>query len=586
MIASRIVKSKAVCSRLPFEVFQQRCLSSVISDSSSLKSRYDAIVIGAGHNGLISATYLAMKGLKVGVFERRHVVGGAAVTEEIVPGYKFSRASYVLSLLRPRIIKELNLEKHGLKVHLRQTVAFTPILEDGVNGKPPRSLCLYPDEKMNEEELKKFSMKDAKSLAAYDKYILDIASAVSPLLETPPPNLKDGFWKALKTSKPLLDTVRKLDDVSSFYDFITSPITKTLDRWFETDVLKATLATDGVIGAMVSPHTPGSSYVLLHHMIGEAEGIKGAWGFVEGGMGAVSNAIAASAKEHGVDIFVDHEVQKIDIIDGNCGGITLSNGNNVKSNIVLSNATPHVTFQKLLADDFDALPEEYRKQITSFDYTSPVTKLNIAVDRIPNFLALQSSKPTEVPNQLKGTIHLNCEDIGCINDAYLDAMQGRFSRRPMIELCIPSTVDTTLAPKGHHVLSVFTQYTPYYLNGTQEWTDSDRDDYRKIVFKSIEDYAPGFIDSVVGYEVLTPMDLENTFGLTGGNIFHGAIGLDQLFLSRPTSFMASQRTPLQGLYICGSGTHPGGGVMGACGRLGAMAVLSDLKSKKISKNLS
>ncbi|XP_078492584.1 pyridine nucleotide-disulfide oxidoreductase domain-containing protein 2-like [Ciona intestinalis] len=545
--------------------------ASYLADPQNMKSEYDAVVVGGGHNGLISATYLAKHGLKVGVFERRHVVGGAAVTEEIIPGYKFSRASYVLSLLRPLVIKELELQKFGLEVYPRSTAAFTPVL-DGPDKH--RYLLLSSDREITQQEISKFSKKDAKAYFEYEAMIEKMAFAIKPLLDRPPPTVEGQMFEILRSLMPTYKAARKLgSDLPLFYELMTAPITKILSRWFESEPLKATLATDGVIGAMLSPHSHGSGYVLLHHVIGEVNNVPGAWGYVKGGMGGVSDAIARCANKHGVDVFVSQKVDHIEIENNQTKGIVLEDGKFIKSMNVLSNATPHVTFNHLVQDNV-VYDEQYKKQVSQIDYTSPVTKINVAVNTLPNFTAFPNQSHNEVGEQHKGTIHLNSESIHLIHDAYMDAINGIPSKTPMIEMCIPSSVDQTLAPPGHHVVSLFTQYTPYYLKG-EKWSESDKNAYVTTVFENIEKYAPGFQESVVGVDALLPSDLEDVFGLTGGNIFHGSMSLDQLLTSRPTTHGSSYMTPIQGLFLCGSGTHPGGGVMGASGRLAALTLLKE-----------
>ncbi|XP_045053460.2 pyridine nucleotide-disulfide oxidoreductase domain-containing protein 2 isoform X3 [Desmodus rotundus] len=478
-----------------------------------LKPEYDAVVIGAGHNGLVAATYLQRLGVNTVIFERRHVIGGAAVTEEIVPGFKFSRASYLLSLLRPQIYVDLELKNHGLKLHLRNPYSFTPMLEEGTGCRLPRSLLLGTNMAENQKQIAKFSQKDAQ----------------------------------------------------------------VLDQWFESEPLKATLATDAVIGAMTSPHTPGSGYVLLHHMMGGLEGTQGAWGYVQGGMGALSEAIASSATAHGASIFTEKPVAKVQVSSGGgVQGVVLQDGSEVRSKVVLSNASPQITFLKLTPQEW--LPEEFVERISQLDTQSPVTKINVAVNRLPDFLAAPNAPGGQPLPHHQCSIHLNCEDTHLLHQAFEDAVDGRPSHRPMIELCIPSSLDPTLAPPGCHVISLFTQYTPYTLAGGKVWDEQERNAYADKVFDCVEAYAPGFKGSVVGRDVLTPPDLERIFGLPGGNIFHGAMTLDQLYFARPVPLHANYRCPLRGLYLCGSGAHPGGGVMGAAGRNAAHVVFEDLKS--------
>uniref|UniRef100_A0A672IKJ9 Pyridine nucleotide-disulfide oxidoreductase domain-containing protein 2 n=1 Tax=Salarias fasciatus TaxID=181472 RepID=A0A672IKJ9_SALFA len=536
------------------------------SSHTGLRSQYDALVIGGGHNGLVAAAYLQKGGLRTAVLERRHVLGGAAVSEEIVPGFHFSRCSYLLSLLRPHIYEDLELKKHGLKVYMRDPHAFTPMLEEGVGGAPPRSLTLGSDLAMNQQEIEKFSQKDAKAYPEFLAHLEKLAAAVHPLLDAPPvdiPGVTAGsFRKRLAAAHTLKNCI---PFIYYFYEIITAPIMKILTRWFESEPLRATLATDGVIGAMTSPSNPGSGYVLLHHVMGELEKEKGAWGYVEGGMGGVSQAMARAARSYGVDIFTEKEVEQVLIgPDGAAKGVVLKDGTEIHSRVVLSNATPHVTFKKLTPQA--SLPPEFIKAVDQIDYTSPVTKINVAVDKLPNFLA--SPTPDDKPGpHHQCSIHLNCENV---------ELYSLPEKKPMLEMTIPSVLDPTLAPPGCHVVSLFTQFTPYHIEG-REWTDEDREAYADNVFDWVEQYAPGFKKSVVGRDILAPPDLERIFGLTGGNIFHGSMSLDQLYLARPLPSLSDYRSPITGLYLCGSGSHPGGGVMGSPGWNAALTALADLK---------
>uniref|UniRef100_A0A4W3HGZ5 Pyridine nucleotide-disulphide oxidoreductase domain 2 n=1 Tax=Callorhinchus milii TaxID=7868 RepID=A0A4W3HGZ5_CALMI len=506
------------------------------SNAAALGSQYDALIIGGGHNGLVAAAYLQRSGVKTAVLERRHLIGGAAVTEELIPGFKFSRASYVLSLLRPRIYQDLELKKHGLKVHLRDPSSFTPLLEDGVGGKPPRSLLLGTNTSENQRQISQFSAKDAQTYDQYEAVMSHFARAVEPLLDAVPVDIPSLTSRSLRrrlqtlhTLRPLVQTGLRLGKhIPQFYELLTAPMAKILDRWFESEPLKATLATDAVVGAMLSPRTPGR---------------------LEGVGGGLS----------GQDL-ADLSVRSI-VVDstGAANGVVLKDGTEIRSKVVLSNATPHVTFLQLTPQH--CLPEDFIKDISSIDYTSPVTKINVAVDRLPNFTAL-ADKGANMACCLSGTIHLNTEDMASIHQAYQDASAGRTSHRPLIEMCIPSVLDTTLAPTGCHIISMFTQYTPYWLPGGKEWDDEERQAYADRVFDCIEQYAPGFKASVVGRDILTPPDLEKVFGLTGGNIFHGAMSLDQLYFTRPSPSHADYRSPVRGLYLCGSGAHPGKGTGG------------------------
>ncbi|XP_047408389.1 pyridine nucleotide-disulfide oxidoreductase domain-containing protein 2 isoform X1 [Sciurus carolinensis] len=550
------------------------------------KPEYDAVVIGAGHNGLVAAAYLQRLGVNTAVFERRHVIGGAAVTEEIISGFKFSRASYLLSLLRPQIYTDLELKKHGLRLHLRNPYSFTPMLEEGAGGSVPRSLLLGTDMVQNQKQIAQFSQKDAQAFPRYEKFMNRLVSAIDPLLDAAPVDpaaFQHGSMlqrlKSLSTLKPLLKAGRTLGaQLPQYYQVFTAPIAKVLDQWFESEPLKATLATDAVIGAMTSPRTPGSGYVLLHHVMGGLEGTQGAWGYVQGGMGALSEAIARSAVAHGASIFTEKAVAKVQVSDeGRARGVVLQDGQEVRSRVVLSSASPQITFLKLAPQEW--LPEGFAESIAQLDTQSPVTKINVAVDRLPNFLAAPNTPSGQPLPHHQCSIHLNCEDTLLLHQAFEDAMNGLPSHRPMIELCIPSSLDPTLAPPGCHVISLFTQYTPYTLAGGKVWDEQERNAYADKVLDCIEAYAPGFKGSVVGRDILTPPDLERIFGLPGGNIFHCAMSLDQLYFARPAPLHSSYRCPLQGLYLCGSGAHPGGGVMGAAGRNAAHVVMRDLKSE-------
>uniref|UniRef100_W5MRC5 Pyridine nucleotide-disulfide oxidoreductase domain-containing protein 2 n=1 Tax=Lepisosteus oculatus TaxID=7918 RepID=W5MRC5_LEPOC len=552
-----------------------------------LKSEYDAIVIGGGHNGLVAVSRLFNGGKKNKMIEQENrcvmdwqkIAHVANKNDFHFPKYIGFTAENTIHIFR-----NLKMAKHGLKVYLREPHAFTPLLEEGVGGRPPRSLLLGGDMAQNQREISKFSELDAKAYPVYQAHMDNLASAIEPLLDAMPvniPGITKGSLKkrlsALKTLRPLLQTegLKLGKNIPEFYELLTAPITKILDRWFESEPLKATLATDAVIGAMHSPRAPGSGYVLLHHVMGEVEGKKGAWGYVEGGMGGVSQAIASAARAHGAAIFTEQTVEQVLVgPDGSAKGVVLKDGTEIHSKVVLSNATPHVTFRELTPQD--SLPSEFIKAISQIDYASPVTKINVALDSLPNFLAAPNTPDGRPGPHHQCSIHLNCESIEVLEQAYLQATKERPSTRPMLELCIPSVLDPTLAPPGCHVVSIFSQFTPYWLEG-RAWRPEDRDQYADVVFDWIERYAPGFKNSVVGKEVLTPPDLEKIFGLTGGNIFHGAMSLDQLYLARPLPSFCDYRSPVRGLYLCGSGAHPGGGVMGSAGWNAALTVLADLR---------
>ncbi|XP_054687822.1 pyridine nucleotide-disulfide oxidoreductase domain-containing protein 2 isoform X3 [Grus americana] len=543
-----------------------------------LQQEYDAVVIGAGHNGLVAAAYLQRAGVRTVVLEKRHVLGGAAVTEEIVPGFKFSRASYLLSLLRPQIYAELELQQHGLRVLPRDPYSFTPLLEDRSS---PRSLLLGHNMTQTQQQIAQFSQKDAQAYPEYEAFMGGLVLALDPLLDAPPVDtaaLGQGSLlqrlRALQALRPLLRagagswTWCRSHAASAppglalgwqlprYYEVLTAPISKILDQWFESEPLKATLATDAVIGAMASPHTPGSGYVLLHHVMGELEGRRGAWGYVAGGMGALSQAIACAAAAQGAHIFAEKAVCHVLLgRDGRAQGVALQDGTEVRSKLVLSNASPQITFLELTPQE--QLPKDFIQRIRQVDTRSPVTKINVAVDRLPSFLAAPNARDGQPLPHHQCSIHLNCEGTHLLHQAFTEATHGHPSSRPMIELCIPSVLDPGLAPQGCHVVSLFTQYTPFKLAGGQPWDEHARNAYADTVFDCIEAYAPGFKASVIGRDILTPPDLERIFGLPGGNIFHGGMSLDQLYFARPAPSYSGYRSPVPGLYLCGSGAHPG-----------------------------
>ncbi|CAH2078962.1 unnamed protein product, partial [Thlaspi arvense] len=515
------------------------------------KKKWDAVVIGGGHNGLIAAAYLARGGLSVAVLERRHVIGGAAVTEEIVPGFKFSRCSYLQSLMRPCIIRELELGKHGLKLLKRNPSSFTPCL-DG------RYLLLGPDQALNHSEISKFSSHDADAYPRYEKQLERFCGFMDPLLDATPPEslqgvssfndkLSNKLYKSAFWARCLRQAACLGQKDMGLHGSSIVPSFKSFEQL--SDVLKATLATDAVIGSTASVHTPGSGYVLLHHVMGETDGEHGIWSYVEGGMGSVSMAIANAAKEAGAQIFTNAEVSEVLTEDSSIvKGVLLADGTRVESSVILSNATPYRTFVELVPTN--VLPEKFVDAIKNSDYSSATTKINLAVDKLPQFRCCNTNNNHSSPGpEHFGTIHIGAErmDFSSLN----------------VILCI-----------GKHVINLFIQYTPYKPSDGS-WDDPEA--FAQRCFKLIDEYAPGFSSSIISYDMLTPPDLEREIGLTGGNIFHGAMGLDSLFLMRPVKGWSNYRSPLKGLYLCGSGAHPGGGVMGAPGRNAAHLVLQDLK---------
>ncbi|HET7875116.1 MAG TPA: NAD(P)/FAD-dependent oxidoreductase [Methylomirabilota bacterium] len=520
---------------------------------------YDAIVVGAGHNGLVTACYLARAGLRVLVLERRHLVGGACVTEETFPGFKVSTAAYVNSLFHKDIVRDLRLADYGYAVLPRSPSSFTPF-PDG------RFLLLGSDAALDHEEISKFSVRDAARYPEYEAMLERVAAFVEPTLTLVPPDvLRPGLRDALRLLA-LGRSFRRLGPAASeAVELLTGPARAVLDRWFESVELKATLATDAIIGAMASPSMPGTGYVLFHHVMGETDGKRGVWGYVRGGMGGLTQALAAAARDLGVEIRCEAEVARILARDGRVTGVALEGGDEYRAPIVASNADARVTFTRLL--DPRMLPPEFVAAVGRINYDSASLKINVALAELPSFRA--SPGGGAGPHH-RGTIHI-CPDLDYIERAYDDAKYGRPSERPVLECTIPSVVDPTVAPPGRHLMSIFVQYAPYALReGT--W-DELGERFADRCFDLLDEYAPNFRRAVLARQILTPLDLERTFNLTGGNIFQGAMIPAQLFSLRPVPGYAGYRTPIKGLFLCGAAAHPGGGVMGIPGWNAAREIL-------------
>ncbi len=545
---------------------------------TDLKQKYDAIVIGGGHNGLVCACYLARAGKKVALFERRHVLGGAATTEELWPGYKVSTAAYVISLFLPSIIKDLKLKENGLTILPRNPSSFTP-LPDG------RSLLMGPDEELNYQEISQFSQKDADAYPRYESLLERVASILEPTLNqsAPDPLPLPKAWRRLGIAKRLRDA-RKMwslhqamkrlgSDQPAAIELLTGAARPILDRWFESEALKATLATDAIIGAFTSINSPGSAYVLLHHVMGEAGGARGVWGYVQGGMGGLASSIAKVAEQLGVSIFRESPIAKINT-KGSQGdiktvGVTLEPGVEIEAPIVASGVDAHLTFERML-DPAD-LPVDFREAVAKIDYSSASMKINLALGEPPQFTA-RMSEPGEVAQHHRGTMHVG-PTMDYIDRAYDDAKYGKPAEEPILEMTMATSVDKTIAPEGKHLLSLFVQYAPYNLRDTN-WDDI-KESYADRCLAKLAEYAPNLPKIVEHRQVLSPVDIERTYGLTGGNIMQGAMNANQLFCFRPVAGWADHRTPIGGLYLCGAASHPGGGVMGACGMNAATEILRD-----------
>ncbi|MCC7155665.1 MAG: NAD(P)/FAD-dependent oxidoreductase [Bryobacterales bacterium] len=522
---------------------------------------WDVIVAGAGHNGLVTAAYLARAGRRVLVLERRELAGGCAVTEEIWPGYRVSTASYLTSLLQERVIADLELARHGYQVDAKDPAFFSPF-PDG------RYLFMWQDAGKTLAEAAKFSARDAETLPRYDAHLERLARVIEELLlVTPPAFPPRGLADAVEYLK-LAARLRGLarNDITALVKIFTMSVSDYLDEWFESPELKVTLATDGVIGANGGPRSPGTAYILLHHCMGKVGGRRGLWGFVRGGMGAVSEAIASAARSYGAEIRTGAAIRRFLIRNGKIDGVVLDNGDELRARAVASNLDPKRTFLELTpAGELDP---EFVRSIQQFRCQGTSTKINFALSALPEFACL----PGAPAPQHRATMHI-CPSIDYVEQAWDDAKYGRPSARPLLELTSPTQYDATLAPPGRHLLGVFLQYSPYHLrNGT--W-DEQREPFARAVIDLIEEYCPGFRGLILEMQVLTPLDLERRFGLTGGNIFHGEMSLEQMFVMRPVAGWARYRTPVRGLYLCGSGAHPGGGVMGAAGYNCAREMLKD-----------
>jgi phytoene dehydrogenase-like protein len=525
----------------------------------------DVIIIGAGHNGLVCAFYLARAGLQVTVLERRGVVGGAAVTEEFHPGFRNSVASYTVSLLQPKVIADLDLHAHGLKIIHRKMANFLPTAD---------GRYLAVGDGRTKSEVAKFSARDADRLDAYHARLGAVSDLVRALMLETPPNVTDGgllaalpeLLRGAKLARRMggLDMTAKRDLLA----LLGRSAGDYLDDWFESDPIKAVYGFDGIVGNYASPYTPGSGYVLLHHLLGEVNGKRGAWGHAIGGMGAITQAMAKACAARGVDIRLDAPVREVIVEKGRAVGVACENGEVFRAGIIASNLNPKLLFQRLV--DPALLPEDFRERIGSYRMGSGTFRMNVALSALPRFTCL----PGPGDHLTAGIII--APSLAYMDRAYDDARAIGWSREPVVEILIPSTLDDSLAPKGAHVASLFCQHVAPVLPSSASWDDA-REEVADLMIATVDRYAPGFKASVLGRQVLSPLDLERIFGLTAGDIMHGRLELDQLFAARPVLGHGNYRAPLRGLYMCGSGTHPGGGVTGAPGHNAAREILRDLR---------
>jgi phytoene dehydrogenase-like protein len=530
-----------------------------------MAERYDAVIVGGGHNGLTAAAYLARAGRKVVVLERRHVLGGAAVTEEVFPGFRFSEFSYVVSLLRPEIIRELELARHGLEI-LPLDGTITPLDDD--------YLWRVNDHGTTVRELRRWSKNDAEAYEEYGQLMADMARFIKPILSVVPPDpgrVNPFEWMPIvglaRTFQTLPERLQ-----STFVQLMTMSATDFLAQWFETDPLISTMSASGIIGTFQGVRSPGTAYVLLHHYMGEIDGAFRAWGIPRGGTGGISNAIASAARSHGAEIRTEAPVARILIEGSRAVGVVLESGEEIRARRVLSSVDARVTFLRLI--DPVHLDAEFRERVGRYKFRGSSGKVNIALDGLPE-LACKPGKG----EWLRGAISFS-PSVDYMERAYDDAKYGRFSARPYIDCIIPTLVDPSMAPPGKHVMSCFVQYAPYRLSDGRQWDDAERTRFGEAVIDTLEERFPNIRELILHAQVLTPKDIEDITGLSEGNIFQGELSLEQLFFNRPVPGWGRYRTPVRDLWMCGSATHPGGGIMGAPGRIAATELLASGRRSK------
>ena len=519
--------------------------------------RYDVIVIGGGHNGLVCAAYLARAGKRVLVLERRERIGGAAVSEEVFPGFRFSVFSYVVSLLRPEIIRELDLPRHGLHI-LPLESTLTPLPNGDYLGQ-------WSDHDQNRRELARHSLRDAEAYDEFGLLLHQMARIIKPILRMSAPDPASlhprELGDLLRVGRYFKNIPRKSFD--ALWKLLTMSSADYLDEWFESEALKATKSASGIIGTMLGPRSPGTAYVLLHHYMGELDGVFRAWGFAKGGNGSVSAAIAGAAQSFGAEIRTLASVSSVAVKSGRATGVVLEDGEELSAEVVVSGADPRRTFLGLVGEKH--LPEEFLQSIRRFKFRGASAKVNLALGELPNFTCLPGRGP-----HLRGAVSIS-PSVAYLERAYDEAKYGQFSRRPYMDIVIPSMLDPAMAPPGKHVMSIFVQYAPYQQAGG--WTGERREALGDAVVDTLSEYAPNLKSAILHRQVITPADIERIVGLSEGNIFQGELSLQQMFFLRPTPAWARYRTPIEGLWQCGSGTHPGGGVMGAAGRNAAFELL-------------
>ena len=523
---------------------------------------FDAIIIGGGHNGLVCANYLAMAGKRVKIFERRDIIGGAAVTEEFYPGFRNSVASYTVSLLNPKVISDLELNKYGLQIVHRKVNNFWP-------HKNGNCLAFLLDDNELRKEISQFSIEDSKALDRYFRDINMVAGLIREFLLETPPNVGSGIKEIFKTIK-FGNRLRKLsiEDQRIVMDIFTKSVSDFLNNYFENQYVKGAFAFDGIVGNYASSETPGSAYVLMHHAFGEVNGVRGVWGHAIGGMGSITDAMSKSAAAKDVEIELGTSVKRVIIKNNKACGVLLDNGDMEEAKIIVSNLNPSLLYNQLIGEG--ELPLDFSRRMKNYKNGSGTFRMNVALDKLPEFSCLNNQLRTNLDYLTGGIIIApTCEYI---DKAYLDSKLNGWSKEPIVEMLIPTTLDKTLAPEGKHVASLFCQQ----FDPDVDW-DTNREEVAELIVDTVEIYAPGFKNSILGKQIFSPLDLERVFGLVKGDIMHGNMSLDQIFSARPMIGYGNYRSPIKNLYLCGAGTHPGGGVTGAPGHNAAYEILKDIK---------
>ena len=524
------------------------------------QKHFDAVIVGGGHNGLVCAFYLANAGLRVKVLERRNIVGGAAVTEEFYPGFKNSTASYTVSLLNPSVIKDMELKENGLEIIKRPISNFLPISDS-------EFLKVGGSIEATQKQFRKFSNHDAEILPEYYRRIENVADVLRDLTTKTPLNLKGGYLNIAKTIFDLVPIARKTNELQEdLFNLFTKSAKDFLDSWFENDHIKACFGFDSIVGNYASPETPGSAYVLLHHVFGEVDGEKGAWGHAVGGMGSITQIMKDVCENKGVEISTNSSVEKIIIENNKAKGVILEDGSKILSDRVVSNLNPKLLFQRLVSEN-DVDPE-YLRKILNYKCGSGTFRMNVALSELPDFKCLPGK---DISEHHKSGIVI-APSLSYMDQAYTDAKQFGWSRNPIVEMLIPSTVDSSLAPEGKHVASLFCQQFAPKLPENKSWHD-EKENAANTIIETVNSFAPNFKESILGKSILSPLDLEEKLGLLGGDIMHGVMSLDQMWAARPVFNYGDYKTPVKNLFLCGSGTHPGGGVTGLPGKNSSREIL-------------